>query len=322
MKIIYMQSSYRGIYPYLEQAIIQAFQKQNVDVVIVPSSISSSNLIHLIKTEQPDCVFSLIGRKNHKLHRLLTKIPVMKAGWFLEDPYFMEETIPFTSVIDVIFTVEENAQKKYQELGHSQSYYLPLGYDTALYYPKLTIDSHYHSDICLVGFPYPQRVELVKQIAKKTDWNLLVIGARWARETKHWKRLPRIINQWVSPKVVAIYYSNSKLILNPHREVAETIKGCRHNVIPSSPNNRTFEAAACSTLQMTNYREGISRLFQSHCDIPMYTSIGEGLEIIDSLLKNDEERISEAKKAADYVQREHTFVQRIKAIKDIILFHK
>ncbi|MCD8511619.1 MAG: glycosyltransferase [Bacillus sp. (in: Bacteria)] len=322
MKIIFLQSSYRGIYPYLERAIIQAFQKQKVDVITVPHPIKVSNIIELIKKEQPDCVFSLIGRKNRKLLQLLQHIPVKKVGWFLEDPYFMEETIPFTSVIDIVFTVEENAQKIYEEFGHNHSHYLPLGYDDSVYYQQMTLNTDFHSNICLVGFPYSQRVELVKQITKKTKWDLLVIGQGWARETKNWKNRPRMINRWISPEQVAIYYSNSKLILNPHREVVAWNKQKHQQDLASSPNNRTFEAAACNTLQITNYRAGISHLFHSHCSIPMYSSIRERLEMIDSLLNNEKERNSEAKKAADYVQMEHTFANRIKTIKEIILSHR
>lgn len=310
VKILYLLTPYRGIYPFLEKSIIHAFENYQVEVIQLDYPYKTKQIQHILETEKPELLFSLIGRKNNKLLYILKDVRIPKVGWFLEDPYFISETIAYLPLIDTIFTVEERAKEYYVRLGHNNSHYLPLGYDPSIYFPKKNVNA-YRSDICLVGYPYPNRMELVTIILKKTNWNVTLVGDRWARNLRYLRRKEQVqcINKWTSPDEVATYYSNTKLILNPHREVEGS-----SSIKPISPNNRCFEGAACNTIQLCDWREGINTVFGNSCYFPMYKNLHQAIGIINHLLENENYRVNEAEKTFKLVQKEHTFDHRIKTI--------
>ncbi|MDQ0255373.1 spore maturation protein CgeB [Evansella vedderi] len=320
MKTIYLQTPYKGIYKYLEKSIIDAFKQHNVDILSVPYPYKRKHIQNLIKEHQSDFLFTLVGRGRKELTHLLKYIQIPKVGWFLEDPYFLNETGTLSQQFTITFTVESAAVEFYKSLKSNAAYYMPLGYDPAIYFPQPIEDTEYRSDICLVGYPYPNRISIMEELLKETNWDITVVGGRWASELNKWVKRKRLncISKWIPPEKVALYYSNTKIILNPHRPFEALNTRGNTNITPISPNNRCFEAAACNTLQVCDYRPGIEMLFSNDNKIPTYKGISDGIDLINRYIVDETKRREKAENAFTTVKGQHTFYHRIKKICQLV----
>ncbi|MED1476030.1 DUF3880 domain-containing protein [Bacillus pseudomycoides] len=81
-----------------------------------------------------------------------------------EDPYYFDKTIQVINRFDYIFTIDTGSLKHYQSV-HSNAYHLLLGTDPTIFKPRL-VEHAYKSDLLLVGYPYPTRVNFIHFLKK------------------------------------------------------------------------------------------------------------------------------------------------------------
>ncbi|SDY17154.1 spore maturation protein CgeB [Evansella caseinilytica] len=344
MKFLYIRSSYGGIYHYFDEGIIRAFTAAGWTPVTLSANSTPEQIAVAISEEAPAFLFTLIGNgRSDKIIPALSSLPLPKAGWFCEDPYYIHDTVKIIDHFHAIFTVEKNAVHFYQQAGHQHVTYLPLGFDEKIYCPQKPEGSLYQADVCLVGYPYEERVELMKYLLKETSWNIQVIGGKWSYALHSIKnsRL-QLINYWIPPEKVAYYYSTSKVVINTHRSLNETmnnnkaIRWRRRNgstnrvsfsenrnnreadIHASSPNNRLFEIAGCKAAQVVDHTRNISRLFPSAGSIPVFHTEEECLQKIAVLL--DDVKARKQLVAATYKDslKLHTFTSRVRKLISVI----
>ena len=74
---------------------------------------------------------------------------IRTAVWFVDDPYFTEDTTSLCQHYDVVFTHEEAAVPFYLGHGANQVIYMPLAVNPGMFQPRRAAPQHQH-DICFI----------------------------------------------------------------------------------------------------------------------------------------------------------------------------
>ncbi len=117
----------------------------------------------------------------------------------------------------------------------------------------------------------------------------------------------------MKPAVVSSYYSNSKISLNTYRSSSEPGNKNDRNIPSTSVNNRTFEIAACQTMQLSEHKEEIARHFPLGEKLTFRSTI-ELTEKLSIYLENEDERTQMAASCYQTTVNKHTFTERIQQI--------
>ncbi|MNO42732.1 Spore protein YkvP [compost metagenome] len=315
MKILFITSGFRAVYYFFEQSIVEAFQ--NAGHYCEPFTLNKGlNALQLMKESlQPDLIVAMGGLKISKpILEFLKQTKVKSAIWMTEDPYYMDWTISLITYFDYIFTIDQAALEQYKRLGHLYVYHLPLGTDPEMY-RSAPVSEEFTSDICLVGVPYSNRIELIKFLLERTDYQIQIVGRGWGKFNNEWTKNSNrgldLVNAWVRPETVVNYYNGSKIVLNIHRPPDEKYNKNRTGIIAKSINNRTFDAASCEAFQLIDSKEELVNHFEEGKEIISFQDNNDLLEKIHYYIAHDEERKRIAKKARKRVLTSHTFQHRI-----------
>jgi spore maturation protein CgeB len=320
MRILYISSGYTRIYRYFDRSIILAIkQLNNANVRPVSPSIKTEDLSDIIKHFKPNIMITLLGdRLPKETLQFLRSSNVATAVWLTEDPFYFDETIELIPPYDYVFTVDLGALEAYKEFGYTNAYHIPLGTNPAVFKPK-PINGRYTSDICLVGYPYLDRVDMINMLLKETPFQIKGVGSGWK---KHFRSNVRdnfeIIDRWISPEKVADYYSNSKIVLNSQRPFDEKSNKNQHLTHSKSINNRTFDIAACNGFQIVQSMKDLSIHFTLDKEIISFNSHDELLEKIHLFIDQPNKREIIAAKARENTILNHTFKQRMETMLSII----
>jgi len=323
MEILLITANGSGIYPYIENSIENAFRQLSVRVNKINQTYNQET-VEFINSLNPDLVMTLVGYKtDKKLIEYLQSKGFLLAVWLTEDPFYMDYSLKILNDFNIIFTVDYGAYLFYKkEYPIKKVFHLPLGTDPAIYHPLNEIDNAY--DLCLVGYPYPERVELVDYILKKTQYTIIVAGPLWKRhlQTKHYKKRLKIINKWITPTKVNELFNLSKIILNPHRSYHFYKNKNSLGIKNISVNNRTFDIAACGAFQLISNQADIHLHFALPTEIVSFSNKESCVNLIDYYMADEERRKEISKKAYSTVLENHTFLRRNQNIIDIIRYCK
>lgn len=319
MKIIFITSSYKGIYDYFEAWIVRELKK-NHEVKFFHFKDGLSNLQSVTGGFNPELALTLVGFKLPlQMVQWLKKQQVKTAVWFTEDPYFMDRTQVLSQYFDFVFTIDSAAFEFYINNGHMNAYQFPLATEPQVFRPK-QVAAKYRSDICLVGFPYPDRIQLIQFLLQNTPYKIKVVG-KWTNPLFRFRSNPKLMihEGWVEPSVVADFYNGAKIVLNTHRPFNLRQNQNKLGIIGKSINNRTFDIAACSSFQLIEFKEDLLKYFLEDEEMVSFKSNQELVQKIDFYLKFEEERQLIADNAKNRVLKEHTFEHRLKKMLDLIM---
>ncbi|MFD2879982.1 DUF3880 domain-containing protein [Paenibacillus rhizoplanae] len=125
---------------------------------------------------QPQLILLMAGVKvPEPVLEFIRQSGVKSAVWMTEDPYYMDWTAPLIAYFDYVFTIDQAAVEHYRALGHPRVNHLPLGTDPDLFHPA-AVTEEYSSDICLVGVPYSNRIELIEALLAGTAYRIQLVG--------------------------------------------------------------------------------------------------------------------------------------------------
>ncbi|TSB46090.1 CgeB family protein [Alkalicoccobacillus porphyridii] len=311
MKVLFISSGFHGAYVYIEAAIKQAFEKLTINLCqnrCIPVN-EFSQLENICKKESPTHIITLLGYKLP--HSFLTwvqdaQIPLIL--WQTEDPYSMDLSLEVAPFATHILTIEKAAWNYYQQKGY-HSLHLPLGADYSIFKP-IKQNKNFASDLCLIGYPYPERVDMITFLAESFPVTINVAG-NW-----YPYRLPsnvNIVGHWLSPQESALYYSNSKIVLNSFRNCNLVQNKNSLSIRGLSPNNRLFEAAGCHTCQLSELREDWSPWFNSE-DIATFSNYKELFEQTEGLLNDSHKRQTYATNSFKTATAKHSYMNRLSTL--------
>ncbi|QCJ40995.1 protein CgeB [Bacillus sp. S3] len=320
MKIVFIASGYSGIYPYFEQSILHAFSQLNHQVLQISPNFNLQTT-QQIEQYHPDFVLSFVGYKlEQPFIQFLKQKGYVLGVWLTEDPFYIDESVRLAEAFDLIFTIDLGAFEYYQQtLPAKSTYHLPLGADPKLYSPP-DIQGKNYFDICLIGYPYPERIELARHILEHTSYTMIIAGPLWKKfiGSEHFKRL-KLINKWVEPTMVKDIIHSSKIILNPHRSYNYHQNKNTLGIASKSINNRTFDIAACNGFQLCSSKPDLALHFDPLSEVIPYTTNEECIKYIHQFVHDETTRNQFSYKAKERVLTNHTFMHRIQFILKTII---
>ncbi|MFC6649326.1 CgeB family protein [Paenibacillus rhizoplanae] len=315
MNILFITSGFQGVYAFFEQRIAEALQKAGHHC----RAFQPGSVLNELKLNQPfwqpQLILLMAGVKvPEPVLEFIRQSGVKSAVWMTEDPYYMDWTAPLIAYFDYVFTIDQAAVEHYRALGHPRVNHLPLGTDPDLFHPA-AVTEEYSSDICLVGVPYSNRIELIEALLAGTAYRIQLVGRGWGRYYHKWKhnanRNVELVNTWVQPETAAKFYNGAKIVLNIHRPSAEKYNRNQSGIIATSINNRTFDAASCEAFQLTDYKSGLRHQFEEGTQVVSYQDKYDLLQKIHYYMAHDDERQRIAEAARQQVLAAHTFEHRI-----------
>ncbi|WP_340025129.1 glycosyltransferase [Paenibacillus sp. FSL K6-1096] len=322
MNILLISSGFQGVYSFFERRIAGALQKAGHHC----AAFQAGSMLNVFKLKQqfrqPDLILLMAGLKvQEPVLECIRQSGIKSAVWMTEDPYYMDWTVPAAAYVDYIFTIDEAALEQYKALGHPRVYHLPLGTDPALFCPS-PVSAEFESELCLVGVPYSNRIEMIDFLLAATDYRIQLVGRGWSRYVQQWNLSASgrvgLVNAWVKPETAAGYYNGAKIVLNIHRLADERYNRNRMGVAAKSINNRTFDAAACAAFQLTDDKPGLSGQFAAGQEIIPYLDKYDFLQKLHYYMAHDQERRHIADAARRRVLAAHTFEHRIQQLLGII----
>ncbi|WP_209125683.1 glycosyltransferase [Alkalihalobacillus sp. BA299] len=320
MKILYIPSGYKQTYLYFDDSIIKELVnlKHQVKVFTIMRG-SMVTLRSILTSFKPDLILTLAGLKMPRSALTLikqVKIPI--AIWMTEDPYYTDKTLKFIHDYNYIFTIESSSVKLYKEYGHKNVYHLPLGTNPSIYAPSSS--NNYKYDICLVGFPYPERIKTIQFLLENTPYSILTVGSTWHLALAKYKTTNNyeFIIGWVDPRTVATLYNQTKIVLNTHRSYQFKYNLNKKGVFNRSINNRTFEIASCGAFQLTDLKPDLTKHFIEGSEIVTFSSMDDLLKKTNYYIKHETERKEITKRARQRALKDHTFGNRLKKMLKII----
>jgi spore maturation protein CgeB len=315
LRILFISSGFSGIYPSFESTIEEAFLTFNHSLLKI-APVYTKEIVEQIESFNPDFVMTFVGYKMDKgLLQLLMKKGIALGVWLTEDPFYIDQSVILIEDYDYVFTIDLGAYEYYKEkFKDKKIYHLPLGTDPSRFYPS-NVPTPYIYDLCLVGYPYSERIEFVKYILNHTPHSMLLAGPHWRKyiKSKGTERL-KIINHWIEPEFVRQIFSLSKIILNPHRSYDFYKNLNSLGIEAKSINNRTFDIAACGGFQLIPNKPDLARHFNTSQDIISYSSYDECVQLIYQYVNDEKLRDFYRQNARERVLNSHSFNQRVEFI--------
>ncbi|WP_229695900.1 CgeB family protein [Paenibacillus albidus] len=274
--------------------------------------------------EKPQAVLVMNGLHTFPGNHLeqvdeIRRLGITTAIWFVDDPYFTEDTSTICSHYNHVFTHELGCVEFYRALGVESVHYLPLCVNPAMFHPRRT-GPQYQYDIVFIGNAFYNRTELFDKLAPFLQGKkVLIAGGFWERLSAYEQLSPFIKNGFIPPEETANYYSGAKLVINIHRPWGAGQDNRNSFALPSrSINPRTYEISACGTMQLTDVREDLGNFYRPGYDLDTFGSAEELQQKMDYYLKHEKERRLYAVRGLHTTLRHHTFTARLPHLLNII----
>jgi spore maturation protein CgeB len=317
IRVLYIPQGFEAI----DQGMSDALQQLAAECIIA----TPDKMLEAARNCRPDLVIVMNGLHvfpaDHVAHiRMIRQMGIKTAVWFVDDPYFTDETAELSVAYDVVFTHEQDCVSFYKEAGCSQVYYLPLAVSPNTFAPvRTTIEQQF--DICFIGNAFWNRVELFDQLEPfLQDKKVIIAGGHWDR-LKRYDQMSRFIRSgWVPVPETVAYYNGSRIVINLHRPTSAGSDN--HNgrgLSGSSINPRTYEISACGTLQITDIRSDLLRYYRPGYDIETFQDVGDLQSKIDYYLQHEQERLAIAWRSLWTTRQYHTFVHRVRQLFEFVL---
>jgi spore maturation protein CgeB len=228
------------------------------------------------------------------------------ALWYPDDPRYFDDLSKFIApVYDFVFTASARSVSKYQEIGVTHVEHLPFACEPTVHKP-ITLTGQdldrFSCDVCFVGTFSRKRLRLVRAL-ERAGFNFHVWGQYWRlygnRENVHGPAF--------GPDLTRIF-NGARIVLNIHDESDVGFK----------PNMRTFEAAGCRSLLLSDRVFGLERSFRIGQEVACYLDEPDLVERTRHYLESSTERTAMANRAHNRAYQEHTYEQRLRTLLNVI----
>jgi len=191
-----------------------------------------------------------------------------------------------------------------QELGIRNLRIVPLGCDTD-YYESIVPDQSFIEengvDVSFVGLFDEYREEYLRALS---DFNLGI----WSWNIDNYDTTLKKFHRGVAygESLIKVFKS-SKIVLNIHRDFEE-----------SGGNYRLFEIPACNAFQIVDEKRDIGKYFKVEKEVVTFKDKDDLRRKVKYYLENPEEREQIAQAGFNRVKKDHTLIDRMKKIIDIV----
>ncbi|QKG85169.1 glycosyltransferase [Kroppenstedtia pulmonis] len=269
---------------------------------------SGEELNRKLRLFKPDVIL-VFGHDNHPVLPQLRGSGAPIGLWVVNDPYSLDNYRRKVPSYDFIITQDSGSIPFYQKMA-KPCIHLPLAVNTTIYRPRSVPDS-YASDVCFIGNGWPSRIRFFNRLSSYLqDKKFILIGAKWEKLNDYDRMKAGIINRTVSPQEAARYYNGAKVVLNIHRSPNDINKNPLR--LPAcTPNNRTFDIAACRAFQLLDQRRDLNRLYDPGREMVSFVNLKDLVEKMDYYLQHQTEREKIAARAYRRTIQDHTYMKRL-----------
>ncbi|MFD1178288.1 DUF3880 domain-containing protein [Paenibacillus puldeungensis] len=309
IRVLYVPQGFEAI----DAGVINALYELTEECIVA----RPETMLEEAASRRPDLVLVMnalhVFPENHVQQiAQIREMGIRTVVWFVDDPYFTEDTYRLCRYYDVVFTHEMECVPLYRSAGCQQVHYLPLAANPQLFRPVET-GSGYQFDVCFIGNAFWNRVELFDQMAEfLQDKKVLIAGGHWDRLTNY-ERLSRFIRSgWIPPEETVSYYNGSKIVINLHRPSTpgqDNRNGL--NITGGSINPRTYEIAACGAFQISDVRADLPKHYRPGYDMETFGDTAELVSKIAYYLEHETERNIVAWRSLWTTRLNHNYVGRI-----------
>jgi len=235
------------------------------------------------------------------------------VNWCLDEPFGKFSRFNKVKNIDeydYFFMFDEYYSDLLTKKGIN-AHYLPAGGDPEIHREIIPVDKKkYVCDVSFIGSHHPNREKILKSIA---DYNLKVWGYRWKNINKNSLLYPKVQNNIIKGNrtkkgafEMCKYFNLSRINVNIHH--AQAVKG--------GVNIRIFEVLMTNSFLISDYQEGIEKLFKLDKEIVCYDkdNVKELRDKIDYYLRNEDERLKIAKAGQERALKEHKIIDRMREL--------
>jgi len=274
-----------------------------------------------IKKEKPDLLFIIKG--DHLFPETLREIknemscPIIAYIWddpfysyagLFSDDYRKSNFEKGMQLYDFIFVYDTFYVEQIKKRGIINVEYLPLATDPQRY-RRIEISEedskNYGYDLCFVGSPYPNRVEILDSLK---HYNLGVFGDGWAKYfLQKGQRVPSYYKGKATGEKVLKIYLSSKIVLNIHDPEAR-----------EGLNTRTFDILACGASELVDYKRNLEMHFRVGEEIIVFKDKKDLFESVNYYLENEVLLKGVSIKGRQRVLNEHTWVHRVNNVMNTI----
>jgi spore maturation protein CgeB len=316
LRVLFIPQGFEAI----DQGIVLGLQQTVAESFVG----AAADMARLAEELRPDLMLVLNGlhvfpQDHAEQAERVRALGVKTAIWFADDPYCTDMSALLAPHYDYVFTHELGCVALYRENGCAAAHYLPLAVNSELFRP-VQVSPAYMTDVCFIGNAFPNRIELFDRLAPfLAGKRVLLAGALWER-LRHYGLLRQGVKPgWTPIEETVKYYNGAKIVINIHRATADS--AYNHNsrqLYGYSINPRTYEIAACGTLQMTDIRHDLYRYYNAGQELETYATPEELIEKLRYYLEHEEQRRTIAANGLRRSLQEHTYASRLSAMLDII----
>lgn len=318
MKVLYVEPGYKGIYTFFDDWIKAAAAKISLDFFSLSPSVRPTDLAEIIHEYKPNIILMILATKIPlSLIEVIKNSNIPVAVWLTEDPFYLDTSLKILPFADLILTIDKGSTNYYRTLGYHNVHLFPLATNEHIFKP---LNASKDKDLLLVGYPYPKRLHIVDHLLSQSSYSIRLIGEEWKKKLKSKHRKSRqieIIDRWISPSEVNLYYNKSKIIINPHREFDFILNRNQKRIRNCSVNNRFFDIYSSGGFQLID--ESIE--LPEHLSLPYqisFTDLDGCLKKIDWYMQNPMAMQEIAKIGRHKTLESHTFQHRLEQFITII----
>lgn len=255
---------------------------------------------------RPDLVFiyngDILEKETIRYFRRTSRVAV----WMLDGAFLHPDSLAIAPETDVYFCFERSDVAPLRAQGVN-AYFLPQGYDPAVYYPVPSENPEKDIDILFVGalYRYPERIRLMKLLVRTFGdrYKMLVYGwyKPWYKTPLRWlfrERRDIYMNRSIPSDRVNRLYNRARVCLNIHHEQSA-----------DGANPKVFEICGSGAYQVVDYNPFVAEVYP-HGEVGIFRSDEELLAEVERALNND--CSGPAARAHRQVAAHHTFGCRIR----------
>ncbi|WP_164491711.1 CgeB family protein [Staphylospora marina] len=320
MRVVFVPSSVRKPFGFIDRSVMTALRRRGCRVrLLSPSDSPERDWKKIMKRWRPQLLLVMLGvRLSPVFLEWLQTVRVPRAVWFTDDPYAIDVSLRICHAFDWVFTNESAAVPVYRSFGVSRVHHLPLAAPVPAYSPVARIKKVYRSQLVMVGSAFRNRVSAIRRLGPfLRNYQVKLVGPGW--NIVNGQSGIRVRNEWVKPEEARQYYNGADIVLNFHRWHKDPhLKQNRRGVRADTPNNRTFEIAACRAFQLLDYRPDLDRFFEPGKEIVSFRTSEEFKELVRFYLPRERLRREIAEKAYRRTMAEHLYEHRIDILLDTV----
>jgi spore maturation protein CgeB len=239
------------------------------------------------------------------LVKQLTNAPL--ALWYPDPIWSFQRHMFLNAPYDALFFKDPFLVDLLRRKLNAPVFYMPECYSPTSLSPNTPVEARFQCDICTAGNLYSYRVAFFRQL---TDFDLKI----WGLPAPLWMDVGplkmAIQNQFVAHTDKAGAFRGAKIVLN--------------NLNPAEmwgTNVRTFEVAGAGGFQITDWRPGLSQLFEIDKELVTFDDIDELRTKLRHYLAAPEERAAIAAAGHARAARDHTYDLRLTLLLDTMAGH-